>query len=524
MLRRSLLRAVPGLASVGSAALARPAAAQGGRDRLTFSWPGNAGPLHPHLYAPNQMYAQAMLYEPLVRYAEGGTIEPALATAWAMEPDGRAWRFTLRQGVRFSDGTPFDAAAVVANVEAVLRNRPRHAWLELAQQLEGAEALGSHELRLALRAPYDPVLPELSLPRPLRFASPAALRTDGGLAAPIGTGPWLLAETRRGQHDLFRRNEDYWGQKPALREVLVRVLGDSNARALALETGEIDLIYGSDQIDADTFRRFAGDPRFTTAVSPPLATRLLALNSARFPTDDLAVRQAIAQAIDRAALVRHILLDTEPAAETLFAETMPQAALGLRAPALDRAQAAARLEAAGWRLPPGGRVRAREGRELALDLCFTGTDALQKAIAEAVQGDLARIGIAARLVGEDAGSFAARQRSGDFGVIFNDTWGAPYDPHAFLSAMRAPSHADFQAQRGLPMKAEIDRRIGAVLTTPEPGPRSEGYRWLLTTLHDQAVYFPVSFLTNKAVHRPALGPVPFGATQTDIPFDRIGRG
>ncbi|ONG52308.1 nickel ABC transporter, nickel/metallophore periplasmic binding protein [Pseudoroseomonas deserti] len=520
MLRRRLLQSLPVLA----APIAGPARAQQARKRLVFSWPSHAGPLHPHLYSPDQMYAQSMLYEPLVRYVEGGGLAPALATTWELEPDGRSWRFALRPGVRFSDGTPFDAAAVVANVEAVLANRPRHAWLALVERIEGAEAIDPMTVRLRLKGGYYPTLLELALPRPLRFASPAALRPDGSLAVPVGTGPWTLAETIRGRHDLFRRNPDYWGARPALEEILVRVVGDSNARALALEAGEIDLSYGTDQLDGDTFRRFAADRRFTTAISPPLATRLLAVNSARFPTEELAVRQAIAQGIDRAALVKHVLLDTEPAAETLFAENFPYTGLGLRAPRFDRAAAIARLEAAGWRLPPGARIRQRDGKPLALDLCFTGSDALQKAIAEAIQGDLARIGIEGRLIGEDAGTYQGRQRSGEFGMIFGDTWGAPYDPHAFMGSMRAPAHADYQAQRGLAMKAEIDRRITGVLAGSDEATRAEEYRWLLTTLHEQAVYFPVSFLTNKIVHRRELGTVPFGATQTDIPFERIGQG
>ncbi|MCQ4160609.1 nickel ABC transporter substrate-binding protein [Roseomonas sp. GC11] len=522
MLRRSLLRGLPGLGALpglrAGRAAAAPAPAMG---PLRFSWPTNAGPLHPHLYAPNQMYAQAMLYEPLVRYVEGGGVAPALATAWRAEEGGRAYVFSLRPGVRFSDGTPFDAAAVVANLRALLENRARHAWLELVAQIAGVEALDAGTVRLALHGPYYPTLMELALIRPLRFASPAALRPDGTLAAPIGTGPWALAETRPGQHDLFRRREDYWGPRPALQAVQVKVLADANTRALALESGEIDLAYGTDQLDADSFRRFAGDRRFTTAISPPLATRLMAMNSARFPTDDLAVRQAIAQGIDRAALVRHVLLDTEPAAETLFAENFPYTRLGLRAPAHDRAAAAARLEQAGWHLPPGGRVRQKEGRELALDLCFVGSDALQKSLAEAVQGDLARLGIAARLRGEDSASYLGRQKSGEFGLIFTDSWGAPYDPHAFLGSMRQPAHADYQAQRGLPMKAEIDRRIGAVLVSTEEAARAEEYRWLLTTLHEQAVYFPISFLTNKLVYRAGLGTVPFGGTRYEIPFDQI---
>lgn len=519
MHRRSLLAAVPALPFL----VPGPSAARQG-DAVTYSWPANVGPLHPHRYSPNQLFAQAMVFDPLVRYTEGGTVEPALAKAWEAERGGASYVFQLRQGVRFSDGTPFDAAAVVANVEAVLADRRRHAWLELIARIEGAEALDPATVRLRLRGPYYPALLELALIRPLRFASPAALRPDGGLSAPIGTGPWRLAQTVRGQHDLFLRNDGYWGDRPVAERVLVRVLSDGNSRALALETGEIDLIYGTDQIDADSFRRFAADPRFAATISPPLATRMLAINSARFPTDDMAVRQAIAAGIDRAGLVRHILQGTEPAAETLFAETFPYCRVGLRALPFDRAAAIAALEGAGWHLAAGGRVRQRDGRALALDLCFTGSDALQKALAEAIQGDLARIGIAARLVGEDAGTSEVRQRSGDFGMIFGNTWGAPYDPHAFMGSMRAPSHADFAAQSGLPMKAEIDRRIGAVLLTTDEAERAATYRWLLTMLHESGVYFPISFLTNKAVRRAELPAIPFGATRYEIPFERMRRG
>jgi len=521
LLRRSLL-ATATLAWMPQPA-SRPRAATAAARSLTFSWPVNAGPLDPHGYSANQMYAQSMLYEPLVRYVEGGGIQPALATAWRQE--GRDWVFTLRRGVRFSDGTPFDAAAVVANIRAVLGRRQNHAWLDLVAQIEDAEAVDAGTVRLRLAHAYYPALPELALIRPLRFASPAVLRPEGGVSAPVGTGPWVLAETVRGERDVFTRNTLYWGEAPALERVVVKVVADANTRALALETGEIDLTYGTDQLDGDTFRRFATDPRFTTAVSPPLATRMLAVNSGRSPTAELAVRQAIQHGVDREALVRHVLLDAEPAAQTLFAPNFPYTDLGLPPFGFDRARAEALLEEAGWvRAAQRGGSRRKQGQELAFDLCFVGSDALQKALAEAIQGDLARIGMAVRLLGEDAATFYGRQRSGEFGMIFADTWGAPYDPHAFLGSMRQPAHADYQAQRGLPMKAEIDRRIGAVLVSTEEEHRAAEYRWLLTTLHEQAVYLPVSFLTNKLVYRKGFGTVPFGDTRYEIPFAQMRRG
>jgi nickel transport system substrate-binding protein len=98
---------------------------------LVYSWPSNVGPLNPHLYSPNQMFAQAMVYEPLLRYGRDGSIMPWLAQSWEISADGREYTFDLRRKVFFSDGTPFDAEAVKKNHDAVLANAKRHTWLEM---------------------------------------------------------------------------------------------------------------------------------------------------------------------------------------------------------------------------------------------------------------------------------------------------------------------------------------------------------------------------------------------------------
>ena len=82
---------------------------------LTTAWPVNAGPLNPHLYTPNQMFAQSMVYEPLVKYQADGTVKPWLAKSWTSSEDGKTWVFTLRGDVTFSNGEPFNAQAAVEN-------------------------------------------------------------------------------------------------------------------------------------------------------------------------------------------------------------------------------------------------------------------------------------------------------------------------------------------------------------------------------------------------------------------------
>jgi nickel transport system substrate-binding protein len=198
---------------------------------------------------------------------------------------------------------------------------------------------------------------------------------------------------------------------------------------------------------------------------------------------------------------------------------MPFCAVGLRPYVYSPQQAESILEEAGWKRPAAGAVRVKGDMELALDFCFVGNDTLHKSVAETFQSAMNKVGIRVNLLGEENDSFLKRQKSGEFGLIFNDTWGAPYEPHATMSSMRVPSHADFQAQSGLPMKAELDAKIGQVLGSVDENQRRSLYRYLLTTLHEQAVYLPLSFITNVIVHRGDLLNVSFGWTRYEIPFE-----
>ncbi len=189
-------------------------------DEITTAWPVNVGPLNPHLYTPNQMFAQSMVYEPLVKYQADGSVIPWLAKSWTHSEDGKTWTFTLRDDVKFSNGEPFDAEAAAENFRAVLDNRQRHAWLELANQIVDVKALSKTELQITLKSAYYPFLQELALPRPFRFIAPSQFKnheTMNGIKAPIGTGPWILQESKLNQYDVFVRNENYWGEKPAIK-------------------------------------------------------------------------------------------------------------------------------------------------------------------------------------------------------------------------------------------------------------------------------------------------------------------
>lgn len=517
----ALFRSLSGLLLACTAFVAQASAPQ----ELTTAWPVNVGPLNPHLYTPNQMFAQSMVYEPLVKYQADGTVKPWLAKSWTSSEDGKTWVFTLRSDVTFSNGEPFNAQAAVENFRAVLDNRQRHAWLELANQITDVKALSDTELQITLKSAYYPFLQELALPRPFRFIAPSQFKnheTLNGIEAPIGTGPWVLQTSRLNQYDVMVRNEHYWGEKPALSKITIKVIPDPTSRAVAFETGDIDLLYGNEGLlPLDTFSRFSQNPALHTQLSAPVETVMLAMNSAKAPTNEQAVREAINYAVDKKTLIDSALYGTQKVADTLFAPTVPYANIGLKAREYSPTTARALLDADGWKLPDGKTIREKAGQPLHVELAFIGTDAMSKSMAEIIQANLRDIGVDTALVGEEESSIYARQRDGRFGMIFNRTWGAPYDPHAFLSSMRVPSHADYQAQLGLPDKAQIDKEIGEVLTTRDETERQALYRDILTRLHDEAVYLPISYVSTLVVAKPELGEIPFAPIASDIPFEQI---
>ncbi len=176
--------------------------------------------------------------------------------------------------------------AAAANFRAVLANRQRHARLELANQITDVRALSATELQITLKSAYAPLLQELALPRPFRFIAPRSLSMAAppGIKAPIGTGPWRLASSQLNQRDVLVRNERYWGRKPALQQITIKVIPDATSRAVAFETGEIDMLYGDEGLlPLDTFERFRHHPGYVARLSAPAETVMLALNASRGP-------------------------------------------------------------------------------------------------------------------------------------------------------------------------------------------------------------------------------------------------
>ncbi len=503
--------------------LALPSSAQDS-NTLTFANFRDTRDLNPHIYS-GEIWAQNMLYESLVKVTAQG-IEPWLAEKWESSYDGKVYTFTLRPDVKFSDGLKFDAHVAKQNFDAVLANRERHAWLELVRIIDKVEALDDTHLRFTLKESYYPFLIELAVTRPMRFISPAAMIDGGtkqGVKAYIGTGPYVLSEHKTDEYAVFTQNPHYWGEKPQLEKVVMKVIPDNQTRLLALQKGEIELIYGKNMIDADSFALLSKDKKFITQLSEPISTRMLLINTQSENLKDVRVRQALQHAVNKVDISEGIFNGSEVPADTLLAKNVPYSNINLKPYVWDTAQAKKLLDAAGWLQKDGQPWRQKDGKPLSIGIYYDSNTASQKVIAEYLQNEFTELGIELKLYGEEEQAYRDRQKAGNFDIVFNISWGTPYDPQSFLSGMKMPVYGDYAAQQGLVQKKQIDDSITRALLTTDEEERHALYRYVLTTLHDEAVYIPLTYERNRTVYVNDLKGVGFNPSQFEIPFDRMYR-
>ena len=474
--------------------------------------------LNPHLYA-GEMYAQEMLYETLVNITADG-YEGCLAESWDISDDGKTYTFHIRDGVKFSDGEVCDANAIKANFDAIIENKDRHTWLEMMNLLVGVSAPDDKTFVIELSEPYYPLLTELGVTRPFAMISPKAMKdgsTKDGVNAYIGTGPYVLPDFVTDEYAIFEANENYWGEQPKIKKITVKVIPDNQTRILALEKGEIDMIFGKNMIDADAINQYTGNDKFTVSLSDPTSTRQIVLNTTRDVLADKEVRQALQHATNKQAISDGIFYGLEQPADTLFAKTVPYCDIDLEPYAYDVELAQSMLDEAGW-VVGADKIREKDGQKLNIDLLYNSDSVTEKAIAEYLQSEYQKIGISLNIHGEEEQSYRDNMKAGNFDMVFNICWGTPYDPQSSLAAMRAPVYGDYAAQLGLEDKADIDQAITDILVSTDETKRQELYTFVLTRLHEDAVYIPLTYECNKAIYRSDLQEFHFTQTQYEVPF------
>ncbi|MFO7772662.1 MAG: glutathione ABC transporter substrate-binding protein [Dehalococcoidia bacterium] len=244
-------------------------------------------------------------YEPLLELTPEGELAPGLATEWDVSADGTEYTFTIRQGVKFHDGEPLNAEAVKVNLDRRLDPDAATEMMYLLGPVTEVIVVDEYTVKLVTEGPFGPMFSHLSHSNNA-MVSPKALEAswDAPVAEPVGTGPFVLENWQPDHRLTMARNKDYWGTAPQLDEIVWRVIPDDASRVIALETGEVDVIVRIPPLDVP---RLEAKADINIEVAPSVRTMFIGFNTLEEPFDDPLVRQALNYAVDKEAIVEHIL-------------------------------------------------------------------------------------------------------------------------------------------------------------------------------------------------------------------------
>ncbi len=383
--------------AVGVVALALPADAQKRGGTLTIVRPTDPVSLDPHTEttAPGAWVYYNIL-EPLIYLDEKMTIQPRLATSYEVMNPTKV-RFKLRPNVKFHDGTPFNAAAVKFTFDRAFKSDPPARWASLAGPVAGAEVVDDLTVDIVTKEPYGPILRSMAMLY-VSIVSPTAVQKqgEGFLRAPVGTGPFKFVEWKTNTQIVIERNPDYWGEKALLDRVVFKTVPEEGARMIGLQTGDADMVMFPSPAQLPTFRK---DAKYTVHEAPGLRVVYIGFNAKLAPLDDVRVRQALLQAVDRKAIIDNIVEGLGVPAKSVispgvfgykdmqFDQLFP----------FDRAKAKALLAQAGWAPGPDG-ILQKGGQKLTLNwIAQRGRYPKDGEITEAVQQMWKEIGVDAKV-------------------------------------------------------------------------------------------------------------------------------
>ena len=336
------------------------------------------------------------IYDSLLHYKEGSLdVEPGLAESWTVSPDGKTYAFKLRQGVKFHDGSEFNAESVKFNFDRVLdANHPFHntgpfPFVFTLGPIDHLTVDGPYDVSMHLKEPYAPALAMLAgAIGGLAGISPLAVKTYGKDFSRHGggTGPFKFVEWVSGQRIVLERNASYWRGAPKLAGLVFRPIVDENARVSEMMSGGTDITI---EVPPDNIATFTASPDYVYYQQPGPHLWHLVLNTTTKPFDDKRVRQAANYAINKGALVNDVLKGTADVADGVTPPAFTWAHDNALKPyPYDPAKAKALMAEAGY----------ANGIDVTFYVTESGSGMLSPVLmGTAIQADLAAVGIRCKI-------------------------------------------------------------------------------------------------------------------------------
>lgn len=370
-------------------ATAPPAAKAGGALTFAQNQPiKSADPINPQTY-PAAYEANFTIYNTLVTFDPSLKIVPALAESWDRSGDGLTWTFKLRKGVKFHDGTPFNAQAVEAHVKRIQDPKNASPNKNLWDHIKGVKVVDDYTIQLSTEKPFGPMLNYLAhgsggIPSPEAVAKHGAEFPQN----PVGTGPYRLASFTPGTELVLVRNDDYFGGRPRLDRVVMRAVPEVASRVLMLDAGEADL---ANDVPPEEAGRLQSGANTKLLRQSGLRTFWLEFNLNLDIFKDVRVRRALNHAVDKESIVKNLFLGYARTLDSPAAPTIQGYRKAGEYP-YDPSKAKQLLAEAGWTPGPDG-VLQKDGQRLKFSInTAEGEYPKDIQVAEALQANLKAVG------------------------------------------------------------------------------------------------------------------------------------
>jgi peptide/nickel transport system substrate-binding protein len=438
-----------------------------------------------------------LLFDPLVRKDEHFEMKPWLAMRWE-QPDPLTWIFYLRDGVRFADGRPLTAGDVAWTINSLSDGSILSSKSGAFTHVARAEASDRLTVTIHMKSSDASLLFNLS--DGLFGVVPTGSGKDFA-HQPIGSGPFRFVSAEQDNNVVVERNQGYWAGVPRIERVRFAVVPDAVTVALELQKGTVDL--ASNELTLDMVHALEGRPGLKTERSEGSPVMYLNFNVTHGPLSDVRVRQAIAYAIDRQAVIDALWLGRARLASTLlpFGHWAQAPVASLMQYPHDATRARALLQAAGYKVDPHGVLVRLEMK--------TSTDESTRLMAQILQSQLADAGIALTLRSSEFGTFFSDVANGRFEMYALRWIGSNEDPDIFRYAFGSDRFPPRGGNRGHYSNAEVDRLLASASLTTDEAERRSRYQRVESILSLELPGIPLWYPDNEVVHSRRLeGVVP----------------
>ncbi|MBQ9015163.1 MAG: ABC transporter substrate-binding protein [Firmicutes bacterium] len=357
-----------------------------------------------------------LIFDGLMGHNEKNEVVPALAESYDLDKDTNTYTFHLREGVTWHDGEPFTANDVRFTIEAIMNPDNESEIFSNYEDIEKIEVIDDQTVSFQLKDPNVAFLEYMTIGiLPAHLLEGKDMQSDEYFRAPVGTGPYKFEAWDEGQSITLAKNEDYWGGAPNIDTVIFKIVVDDNAKALQLQSGELNLA----QVTPKDAQTFAGDDAYTIYHMETSDYRGIMYNfNNPFWQENKALIHAIDRAVDRDAMVESVLLgEGIPAFGALARNEYNDAKAGQVD--YDPAEAKKLIEAEGWSLGDDG-IYEKDGQKLSFTInCKEG---------DQVRADLAAIACQnLQDIGVDANYEVRSEIDWENQEAFLIGWGSPFD-------------------------------------------------------------------------------------------------